>query len=159
MKKTVPIIVVVLLILAGGVYYLAQQNQKKINTNVPGNSTGTTSIEGQIQPETSPVDSFSNLNKTPTPNPVSKANEIKLNVIEPANNAVVTSSSLTVKGITSPKAEVSVNDKDVIAGSDGSFTATISLDEGDNYIAIVATDTDGNAAETELNVTYNVPNQ
>jgi len=56
----------------------------------------------------------------------------------------VSSSSLTVKGKTDPKATVLVNGKQIKVGSDGTFSTNIELKDGTNLISVVATDQAGN---------------
>ena len=81
---------------------------------------------------------------------------IPLTIASPANASIVTTSTLAVKGKTTPKAEVFVNDKETIADSNGNFSVTLTLDEGDNPIVVLANDENGNEAEQELSVTYEV---
>lgn len=83
------------------------------------------------------------------------AKEISLTISSPANGATVTSPTVTVRGKTVPKADVSVNDKDVVADANGNFSAIITLDDGENTIVVVASDANGNNTEKELAVTYN----
>jgi len=83
------------------------------------------------------------------------ASEIKLSISQPVSSTTVTSSSLTLKGTTSAKAEVYINDIETTADASGNFSAKLSLDEGENYIVVTAVDTDGNVADAELTVTYN----
>ena len=83
-----------------------------------------------------------------------KAAEITLTVTSPADRATVTSASLTVKGKTSPGAEVFANDAATVADVNGNFSARLTLDEGENSIVIFANDADGRVVEKELTVTY-----
>lgn len=73
---------------------------------------------------------------------------------EPSIDAIVREASVTVKGTTSPGAEVFINDKETIADAKGNFSISIALDEGENYILVTANDTDGNYKEVELTITY-----
>lgn len=79
---------------------------------------------------------------------------IMLSVSLPVNNSTVSNSSLTVKGKTVAGAEVFINDTETKADAAGNFSATITLEEGDNYILVVANDAAGNYSEKELSVTY-----
>jgi hypothetical protein len=83
----------------------------------------------------------------------SYASGISLKITHPQANATVTNSSLTVKGTTSPNAEVFINDKELKADDSGNFTTTIILDEGENPIIVVANDAEGNSAEEQILVT------
>jgi hypothetical protein len=78
---------------------------------------------------------------------------ITLHIAQPQANATVTSSSLVVKGTTSPNADVFVNDSELKADTSGNFSTTITLDEGENAIIIVVNDSEGNSAEEQLLVT------
>lgn len=81
--------------------------------------------------------------------------KMTLSVSSPPNGATVSNSSLTVKGRTKANAEIFVNELETKADASGNFSVSITLDEGDNYIIIVANDADGNVAESELTVIYN----
>lgn len=100
-------------------------------------------------------DTQNNVN-VPTFVPESSGN-INLTIETPVNNAVVTTNTVTVTGITNPKAEVSVNEVDTVADANGKFTATINLDEGSNTIIVVANDSNGSFIEKDLTVTYQIP--
>lgn len=85
----------------------------------------------------------------------SGSGNINLDISSPSNGQVVTSSSITVRGTTTPNAEVSVNEVDTSADSSGAFSAAINLDEGDNVISVVANDAKGNFIEKDVNVIFN----
>ena len=79
---------------------------------------------------------------------------ISLKITHPQPNAIITNSSLTVKGKTTPNAEVFINDEELKANASGDFAATIILDEGENPIIVAVNDDEGNSAEQQLLVTY-----
>ena len=87
-------------------------------------------------------------------NAIVQEQKISLTVTSPSSGTTVYSSSLAVKGKTVPRASVNVNDKETVADGSGNFSATITLDEGENSIMVVAYDADGKSAEQELTVTY-----
>lgn len=89
---------------------------------------------------------------SPTATPMDRT--IALTISSPVNGATVSTQSITVSGKTSPNAEVFVNESETRADAAGNFSVQMSLDEGDNYIIVVANDADGNAAEAELTVIY-----
>jgi hypothetical protein len=91
---------------------------------------------------------------TATPQPLPTVSQILLTVSGPVNGSTVTTSSVSVKGITTPKAEVFINDKSVIADALGSFSVPVTLDEGENTIVIAANDSNGNYSEQDLIVSY-----
>lgn len=57
-------------------------------------------------------------------------------------------------GKTEPGSKVSINDRLVIVNSDGTFTYTNQLSEGENHFKIVAQDIAGNETYLERKVTY-----
>lgn len=73
-----------------------------------------------------------------------------LEIESPVNGAIVNQPTITVRGKTLPQAEVFVNDLQLKAKSDGSFSTPISLDEGENTLTIVANDNQGNYIEKEI---------
>ena len=81
-------------------------------------------------------------------------NEISLIVSSPVNGQIVSTTTITVTGKTTPNADVSVNDKEVKADAKGNFSATISLDEGDNTIFVTASNDAGQSSDWEATVTY-----
>jgi hypothetical protein len=84
----------------------------------------------------------------------SYTNGISLQITRPQPNTMVNSSTVTVEGKTSPNAEVFVNDAEVKADKTGNFSASITLDEGENPIVVTANDSEGNNAEQQILVTY-----
>ena len=146
MTKIVPFAVAVILVLAVGFYLFTSKISKS-----PALLLTTGTVENQMTPgPKGPGGTAEGTKTTPTPN----VNQIALTVTAPANNITVSTPSLTVRGVTKPGAEVSVNETDVVAGGGGNFSANITLEEGDNYIIVVAVDEDGGFAEEELDVTY-----
>jgi len=81
-------------------------------------------------------------------------NQIALTVTSPKDNTQVSSPTLKVVGKTVANADVFVNDQDLKADATGNFTATVNLEEGDNFISFTAIDDSGNVSEQEITVTY-----
>jgi len=100
---------------------------------------------------------------TGTPTPATSSNtpevsgNISLVIQSPSDNQVVSTNTVTVTGITTPQAEVSINQIDTTADAKGYFTGTINLDEGANIITIVVNDSNGNFIEKDINITYQIP--
>ncbi|MEK7060803.1 MAG: hypothetical protein AAB937_01065 [Patescibacteria group bacterium] len=90
----------------------------------------------------------------PTTTPISTSAGLTLIVTSPTIGQTVTISQITIKGKTAPLAEVFVNDVELKADASGNFSQGVTLEEGENYILVVANDTDGNFAEKELSITY-----
>jgi hypothetical protein len=79
--------------------------------------------------------------------------KISLTIISPKDGDILGSTDASVKGKTTPGAEVFVDDQEGKADVNGNFTINIGLDEGQNQIVVLANDADGNAAEQDLSVT------
>jgi hypothetical protein len=96
--------------------------------------------------------------ETPSPEPVQTvvptiSNKISLTISSPADGTTLSSTNVTVKGKTTPNADVFVNDQTGKADASGNFSISIGLDEGANQIVVSANDSIGNATEQDLNVT------
>jgi cytoskeletal protein RodZ len=128
------------------------------------NRPSTSDLEGQKPTQTvgQPTQSAQNeafqekwISPTKKPSlPDKSATSIALEVTTPKDKAVVSQSTVTVTGKTSPQADVAVNEQELKANANGGFSTNIALDEGENYIVIVVSDDDGNYAEKEIVVTY-----
>lgn len=79
---------------------------------------------------------------------------LSLILSSPTNGQTVTTSQITVTGKTTPKAEIFINDLELTADINGNFSQSLSLEEGENYILVVANDAEGNFAEKELSIIY-----
>lgn len=91
----------------------------------------------------------------PAPAVTSEATgNLALQVLSPLDEAIVNTPQVDVVGSTAAGAVVSINDEILLAGADGQFKATISLEEGPNLIEILASDADGNESSLILTVTY-----
>ena len=83
---------------------------------------------------------------------------VPLLVSTPTNGSTVKSSTISVKGKTANGIDVFVNDTENRSDAGGNFSASVSLDEGENTIIVVATDSEGNVAEETITVTYDPGN-
>lgn len=77
-----------------------------------------------------------------------------LEVTSPVNGATVSDPTLVVSGKTESNAEVFINEIELTADSQGNFSTTITLEEGENVVVITVSDDDGNYAEKELSAVY-----
>lgn len=64
--------------------------------------------------------------------------------------------NLTITGTTDPDAKITVNDRIAIVNTDGTFSITFSLNEGENQFSITATDEAGNQKQEAKTVTYSL---
>ena len=90
----------------------------------------------------------------PAPQPGLNVEPVALQVITPQEGAVVNSAQIQVSGTTTPQSVVTVNDQILIAGSDGTFQTTVTLDEGLNLIEVVASNPSGGETFANVTVTY-----
>lgn len=139
--KQLGIIVLILLIVGGGTFLFIKTQ----------NNSGLSPYQNQ---NTSPSSAM-NPSENTTTSGTAQASEIPLTVSTPSNNLTVSTSSIAVSGKTTASADVSVNDQDIKADTAGNFSTTLTLDEGENTIDIVASDKNGNFAEKELTVNFN----
>jgi putative hemolysin len=91
---------------------------------------------------------------TPASGTVVPGAPIDLQVLLPEDGSQIDIEQCQVIGITAPGAVVTINDEIVLAGQDGSFQATITLEAGPNLIEVLASDASGAEAFTYLTVTY-----
>ena len=127
--------------------------------------TGVGCKEGEITPTTSPtIAPTATLPATPTitPLPVTTPTPapiaLSLTITQPLDGAQVSTSSIAVVGTTTPSAVVSVlvNDEVTIAdvNLNGAFSVTVSLEEGPNFIEVIASDQQGNEKSSTIAVIY-----
>lgn len=76
--------------------------------------------------------------------------EIFLQVDEPKNNITVNNPIINISGKTIPNAFIFINEQELKADINGNFTTATTLEEGENYILIVASDDLGNSAEKDI---------
>src|SRR4030042_34014 len=94
----------------------------------------------------------------PSPSPTPTA--LSLEITQPEDGDQVNTSSVLVSGKTNAGAVVSIsvdgNDKIEIANVDqnGNFSATVTLEEGPNFIEVIASDQQGNEKSSSVAVIY-----
>ena len=118
------------------------------------------SRNSSIIPQNSAIPAFEKTEAlSPSPNVPGQSvpaatNALALSISTPADGATLTAAKLTVRGTTTPKAEVFINELEMRADAAGSFSGTLTLDEGENLIVVMANDENGNVAEKDLTVFY-----
>jgi len=75
-------------------------------------------------------------------------------ILAPADNAVVATQVVEVRGEAPEDTVLSINDEILIVSSDQLFSLYVTLEEGLNVIEIVASDYDGNEISHILTITY-----
>lgn len=143
MKKIIPILLAVSLIIVGGVALSRRTQTSETNQTLMALPTPKSDAETATQD--------TNDTGLTIDEPVK---EITLTVANPIHNSTVTTASITIKGNTTPNADVFINEYETKADATGLFRYTMTLDEGENIIIIVANDENGNLAEEELIVNY-----
>lgn len=80
----------------------------------------------------------------------------KLEITEPTDGQQIKGGDkrINVSGKTDPQNILTVNGNTVIVNGDGNFSKTLDINEGDNIISIIATDSVGNSTQIERKVTY-----
>lgn len=138
--------IVILIVLAGGIRVLTKSSL--LPKSSPSNMNQQTSDSSL--PTTSPnsdAGTSNQLANTTDPG-------MSLTVTQPSTNQTVTTGSVVVSGKSTPNADISVNEKDIKADAQGNFSTSVSLDEGENVITVVAVNEFGKTAERDINVTY-----
>jgi len=159
MKKTIILFILFILSLSVAVFLVVQEEQKK--------SAQTTILQNQkIQEQaTSKINTefFEGKKVTPTPHITLKPNSAEstlntaltnnalfLTISSPQNKQTTKEASIFIKGKTLPRTPVMVNEFEIVSDSSGNFSQSVSLDEGENYISVVAYSPEGDAVEKEL---------
>jgi hypothetical protein len=80
----------------------------------------------------------------------------RLVISDPTDNTTISGdlNTVTVNGMTDDNVTVTINDRMVVIKTDNSFSYNYPLNEGDNILNIVATDTAGNQTTVQHKVTY-----
>jgi uncharacterized protein (UPF0333 family) len=114
----------------------------------------TTSAATQITPTIS-VSNEDKIKPTPT---IDQNSSGKLTISTPVNNTIVSTSNITVTGITAPQSIVVITTPlksyTTTAGAAGSFDVDIQLEGGANQIQVTAIDSQDEQTEVLLNITY-----
>ena len=80
--------------------------------------------------------------------------ELSIQVISPLDEEILNTPEVVVIGTAPAGTVISINEEIILAGGDGSFRVTLSLEEGPNLIEIVASDINGSEATQLLTVMY-----
>ncbi len=90
---------------------------------------------------------------TPVPQPALRES-LFLEISEPVNESVVNEGTITVRGLTTPDAVVSVDGEVVDVDAQGVFAVALSLEPGPNLVEVVASDMAGGQESAMLAVIY-----
>ncbi|EKE14810.1 MAG: hypothetical protein ACD_12C00287G0003 [uncultured bacterium] len=130
-KKILPVLLVVIIVIIFSNYQKNSQTIKKML-----NSKNVVTIQ--------PTDL---IKKT-----VNKSEKIFLQVDEPKNNITVNNAIINISGKTIANGYIFINEQELKADVSGVFTSATTLEEGENYILIVASDDLGNSVEKDIMV-------
>ncbi len=147
MSKNSIIIFAIFIIVSGSIVFIVS---KKRQAQQPVSNQIETSVE-----ESKKSGSLT----TPTESPdstIQNISEITLTITSPQSGSTVSTSKALVSGKTDPKAEVFANEAEGIADSNGKFSLSVALDEGENSIIVTAVDANGQVAEKEIFITYEI---
>lgn len=78
------------------------------------------------------------------------ASKVFIQISEPKDSVTVKKQSITVTGKTISNGFVFVNDQEFKADTNGNFSTTVILEEGENYILVVVSDEYGNSLEKDI---------
>jgi len=101
-----------------------------------------------VTPQSSSLTPTAAAQATPT------AQAFFLKVTTPQDQSLVQTSTIEVKGATTPDAVVTVNGSLVSVNADGTFDAPVTLQEGPNTVQVTASNVSGAEQDQVLTVTY-----
>ena len=80
-----------------------------------------------------------------------------LSITTPSDKQVITGSNanIQIQGKTDPDVRLTINDRVIIVGSDGTFSYKTVLSQGDNPITLTAVNEIGNKTQKQITVSYN----
>ena len=135
-KKIFPVLLIVILVIFVFDYQTANPQIKKILNLKNKQITG----PEDVLPKPTNISQRS----------VTELEKIFLQINEPKDNMTVNNQAVTVIGKTISNGFIFVNDQEFKADSNGSFSTTVILDEGENYILVVVSDEYGNSLEKDI---------
>ena len=135
-KKIFPVLLIVILVIFVFDYQTANPQIKKILNLKNKQITG----PEDVLPKPTDISQRS----------VTELEKIFLQIKEPKDNMPVNNQAITVIGKTISNGFVFVNDQEFKADSNGSFSTTVILNEGENYILVVVSDEYGNSLEKDI---------
>lgn len=120
------------------------------STGIPV-SEGTVTISAKAADDKNNVSELSNVLTT-----VVDRTAPKLVIDAPADNATINDGThkAAVSGMTDEDMKVTINGRIVVVKSDGSFTYSMPLNDGENKLTIISRDAAGNETKAERKVTY-----
>lgn len=136
-KKIFPVFLVLILVI---IFSYSQKNNPEIKKILNSKKTETTRQDIEI---TQPADITKNSNNI---------EKIFLQVDEPKNNITVNNPIINISGKTIANGYIFINEQELKADVNGVFASATTLEEGENYILIVASDDLGNNVEKDIMV-------
>lgn len=112
---------------------------------------GVNTISAKLTDDTGKTTELSEVQKI-----IYKKTKPTLEITDPSDKKEIRgdTNTISIKGKTEDTAHVTINDRFVVVNSDGTFSYTFSLSDGENKIKTKVTDIAGNTTEDERTVTY-----
>lgn len=164
MKKIIILLILFALLLILAISLVVNETQKRSNESILLNTGNTEKeintefFEDKIPKATAVPTGKTVPSPKPTETPVKTSSQapLFLTISSPSSNQTVDEASILVKGTTVPQTSVMVNEFELTADSQGNFSKSLSLDEGENYINVIAYNNEGQVVEKELIITREV---
>ena len=166
------IIVGVGLFFVAGVFFEAQRSAGRlpeitrdagaISAPVPTASTGSDNVDDAVLAEEATAVAVSTSTPAPertpdpvpigTPNPGAVGQQVFLELRGIENESVVDASTVTITGVTTPDALLSVNGQAIAVELDGSFSVDVQLEQGPNFVEFVSSNLRGQETSRVISV-------
>lgn len=136
-KKYLPVFIVIFFAVV--VFIFLQKNNSAINKILNSKNENTKVVEEETSKSADLVKET-----------VSQSEKIFLEVDQPKTGTTVNNSIVNINGKTIPNAYIFINEQELKADINGNFASATTLEEGENYILIVASDDLGNSIEKDI---------
>lgn len=137
MSKYKVLIGFLILFFGGTFFYNIQRNKISVKPSIQ-NKNNANGLIKQPYPSTA-------IRVAPTSVPI----VIPLEILSPKNNTSTATDFTIVSGTTNPYVDVMINNFEITADAKGKFSQSISIDEGENYVSVIAY-TDFGITEKEI---------
>ncbi len=156
-RRTLPVILLMLIALLRAGTLSAAAALALAAVGCSGGDATATSTPRSAPPPTATAPPQPPPTSTPTPTAALTPGEgerLFIEIAEPADESVVSTDTVAVRGSTTADAVVSVNGAVVEVDAQGSFEAIVTLEEGPNLIEVVASDLTGAGESIDIVVVY-----
>lgn len=139
-------------------------NDNKIDEKNLGNDQSFEVTLGDLNPgeNTFYIKAFSSDSKKQTKSTIYtisyKTEKPKLDISDPKDGDKTHNEEITVAGTTNADSYIRVNNQPVVVDTQGKFSTTVRLKEGENKIEVISSDTAGNEEKKTITITYEKDN-